>query len=53
MTFCGRILARVTDYENRFAEAERCSKLPDHPDPDTIGHFVEGINRNVVREEIE
>ena len=41
----------VTDYETRFAEAERSSKLPDNPDMDAVGHFVESINRRIILEE--
>lgn len=40
----------VADYERRFAEAERSSKLPDNPDRDRIGRFVEEINRQAIRE---
>jgi len=40
----------VSDYERRFAEAEKNSRLPDNPDMDAIGRFVEKINRHVVVE---
>ena len=42
----------VSDYERRFAEAEAHSMLPDNPDMDAVGAFVESINRRVVMEEI-
>ena len=42
----------VTDYENRFMEAEKNSILPDNPDMDKIAEFVESINRRVVTGEI-
>ena len=42
----------VTDYEQRFHEAEAHSILPDNPDMEAVGAFVEGINRRVVTGEI-
>ncbi len=42
----------VSDYERRFAEAEAGSRLPDNPDMEAVGRFVEGINRRVVMEDI-
>ena len=42
----------VEDYERRFAEAERDSRLPDNPDMEAIENFVERVNRRVVLEEI-
>ncbi len=42
----------VSDYENRFAQAEARSVLPDNPDMEAIGRFVENINRRVVAEDI-
>ena len=41
----------VSDYERRFAEAEKNSRLPDNPDMDAIGQFVESINRHVIMED--
>ena len=41
----------VSDYERRFAEAEKNSRLPDNPDMDAIGQFVEKINRHVIMED--
>lgn len=41
----------VSDYEQRFAQAEKNSRLPDNPDMDKIGRFVEKINRWAIREE--
>ena len=38
----------VAEFEHRFREAERRSRLPDNPDPDKIEAFVERINRRVV-----
>ena len=43
----------VSDYEKRFSEAEAGSRLPDHPDMEAVGRFVESINRRVVMEDIE
>lgn len=42
----------VTDYEQRFHEAEAHSILPDNPDMKAVGAFVESINRRVVTGEI-
>lgn len=42
----------VASYEDRFAKAEEESVLPDNPDMDAIGRFVERINRHVVTEDI-
>ena len=41
----------VSDYERRFAEAEKNSRLPDNPDMDAIEQFVESINRHVIMED--
>ena len=38
----------VTEYERRFREAERNSALPDSPDMEKVGRFVESVNRRVV-----
>ena len=40
-------------YEHRFEEAARNTTLPDEPDMDRIGAFVEYINRRAVTEEFE
>lgn len=37
-------------YERRFQEAARTTTLPDNPDMNKIGTFVERINRHVVME---
>ena len=42
----------VADYERRFQEAEKNSILPDNPDMEAVGTFVESMNRRVVTEEI-
>ena len=42
----------VADYERRFHEAEVNSVLPDNPDMEAVGAFVESINRRVVTGEI-
>lgn len=42
----------VSEYENRYAEAEHSSKLPDSPDMERIEKFVEKVNRRVVMGEI-
>ena len=41
----------VSDYERRFEEAENDSRLPDNPDMDKVGDFVENINRHVIMED--
>ena len=41
----------VSDYEKRFAEAEKRSRLPDNPDMEAVGRFVERINRKAIAEE--
>ena len=38
----------VSDYERRFEEAKRGSCLPDNPDMDRVGTFVESINRHAI-----
>ena len=38
----------VAEYERRFQKAEKSSALPDNPDMERVGTFVEGINRRVV-----
>ena len=43
----------VSDYERRFAEAEKNSTLPDNPDMGKIERFVESINRRTVLGEIK
>ena len=42
----------VADYERRFHEAEIHSLLPDQPDVEAVGAFVESVNRRVVTGEI-
>ena len=42
----------VTDYEKRFQEAEKGSRLPDEPDMEAINRFVENVNRRIVTREI-
>ena len=42
----------VADYERRFQEAEKTSRLPDNPDMEAVETFVESINRRVVTGEI-
>ena len=41
----------VADYEDRFADAERNSSLPDNPDMEAVGRFVESVNRRAVMED--
>ena len=40
----------VADYEKRFSEATRNSTLPDKPDMEAIGRFVESVNRCAIME---
>ena len=42
----------VSDFEQRFHEAEARSILPDNPDMKAVGTFVESVNRRVVTGEI-
>lgn len=42
----------VADYENRFADAERRSSLPDNPDMEAVGRFVESVNRRAIMEDL-
>ena len=41
----------VSDYEKCFAEAEKRSRLPDNPDMEAVGRFVESVNRKAIAEE--
>ena len=41
----------VADYEKRFEAAEKNSALPDEPDPEAVGAFVESVNRRAVLED--
>ncbi len=42
--------AVVSDYQARFAEAERNSRLPEGPDMAAVSAFVESVNRQTVLE---
>jgi predicted nucleotidyltransferase len=42
----------VSEYERKYAEAEKHSKLPDNPDMVRVERFVEKINRRIVLGEI-
>lgn len=42
----------VSDYEKRFAEAEKKSQLPENPDMVLVEKFVESINRYVILEDV-
>lgn len=39
----------VTDYEKRFEQAKKNSVLPDDPDLEKAGRFVESVNRKIVQ----
>ena len=41
----------VSEYESRFAEAEKRSTLPENPDMEAVGRFVEHINRWAIEED--
>lgn len=41
----------VSEYESRFAEAEKHSTLPENPDMEAVGRFVEHINRRAIEED--
>lgn len=38
------------DYERRLKEAEKNSRLPDNPDMEKVGAFVESVNRRALQE---
>lgn len=40
----------VSDYEKRFEIAEKNSTLPDNPDIEAVGEFVEFVNRRAIEE---
>lgn len=40
----------VSEYESRFAEAEKRSTLPENPDMGAVSRFVEQINRQAIEE---
>lgn len=42
----------VSEYESRFAEAEKHSRLPEAPDMAAVSRFVESVNRRIVTEEL-
>lgn len=42
--------AIVSDYQARFAESEKNSRLPESPDMAAVSSFVESVNRRVVLE---
>lgn len=44
-TFSGEFYALVSDYEKRLEIAAGCTALPDNPDMQKVGEFVERINR--------
>lgn len=50
-TFIPAFYEIVSDYEKRFAEAEKRSRLPDNPDMEAVGRFVESVNRKAIAEE--
>ncbi len=41
----------VSEYEHMFEEAEKKSELPENPDMDRVGRFVERVNRYVILED--
>ena len=41
----------VEEYEERFEQAEKKSRLPENPDMAAVGAFVERINRQVIMDE--
>lgn len=47
--FTNEFFAIVADFEQRFKEAEKNTTLPDAPDMDAIGKFVEHINMHVIQ----
>jgi Predicted nucleotidyltransferase len=42
----------LEEYERKFAEASRSTSLPDNPDMDAVGSFVERVNRFAVTGEL-
>ena len=51
-TFSPEFYDMLEEYERKLDEAAANTKLPDNPDMDAVGEFVENINRRVVMEEI-
>lgn len=49
-TFSGEFYDLLADYENRLEQATKRSVLPDHPDMEKIGKFVEYVNRRTVED---
>ena len=43
----------LEEYEQRLEQAARLTSLPDNPDMDKVGKFVERVNRYVVTGELE
>ncbi|MBR3016154.1 MAG: nucleotidyltransferase domain-containing protein [Clostridia bacterium] len=41
----------LDEYENRFREAAKKTTLPDSPDMDKVGAFVERVNRQAIQED--
>ena len=47
-TFSGEFYDMLADYENRLEQAAKHSALPDNPDMEKVGKFVEYVNRRTV-----
>lgn len=47
-TFSAEFYELLADYEKRLERATRISKLPDNPDMEKVGKFVEYINRKAI-----
>ncbi|MBR1683797.1 MAG: nucleotidyltransferase domain-containing protein [Clostridia bacterium] len=50
-TFSPEFYALIDAWETRFHEAARQTKLPDAPDKEKIGQFVERVHRKAIEEE--
>jgi len=48
--FVPEFYAIVSEYERRFEAARKTTNLPDRPDMDKVGAFVERINRKAIEE---
>lgn len=51
-SFSAEFYGILSDYEKRLEEAVKKTKLPDQPDMEAVGRFVEHVNRRVVLGEV-
>ena len=51
-SFSGEFYAILEEYERRLEMAVKNTKLPEQPDMEAVGKFVEHVNRRVVKGEV-